>query len=164
MKLKGIIFEDFVNYKKPCMTLEFPYCNNFKCGKDICQNSNLADYPPIETSAEELVERYINNPITNAVCFQGLEPFDTFNDLMDFVFILRNCYNCHDDIVIYTGYEEHEIKDYLKKLKNYDKIIIKFGRYLPNKDSRYDKLLGVQLASKNQYAKTIEEIEIDENN
>ena len=31
MILKGIIDEDFVNYKVPCMVLEFPYCD-FKCG------------------------------------------------------------------------------------------------------------------------------------
>lgn len=48
IKLKGIIFEDFVNYKKPCMTLMFPKCN-FKCDKEngtiLCQNKGLAAVP-----------------------------------------------------------------------------------------------------------------------
>ena len=33
MKIKGLISEDFVNYKKPAMTIMFPYCT-FKCGTD----------------------------------------------------------------------------------------------------------------------------------
>ena len=31
--VKGIIFEDFVNYKKPSMVIEMPYCD-FKCDKE----------------------------------------------------------------------------------------------------------------------------------
>ena len=48
IELKGVIFEDFVNYKKPCMTLMFPKCN-FKCEREceeaFCQNSELAAVP-----------------------------------------------------------------------------------------------------------------------
>ena len=33
MKIKGLMTEDFVNYKKVSMTIIFPYCT-FKCGKD----------------------------------------------------------------------------------------------------------------------------------
>ena len=40
-------------------------------------------------------------------------------------------------------------------LKNYDNIIIKYGRYIPNQPSRYDSILGVTLASDNQYAERI---------
>ena len=32
MIIKGLIDEDFINYKKPSMVIEFPYCN-FKCDK-----------------------------------------------------------------------------------------------------------------------------------
>jgi len=32
-------------------------------------------------------------------------------------------------------------------------IIVKFGRYRPNQEKHYDKILGVFLASDNQYAK-----------
>ena len=75
--LKGVISEDFVNYKEPCMTIMFPKCS-FKCGKDLCQNAELALTDDIEVSIDYLVDSYISNPITNAVCFQGLEPFDSF--------------------------------------------------------------------------------------
>ena len=37
-------------------------------------------------------------------------------------------------------------------LSYFDNIIIKFGRYIPNKQSHYDNILGVNLASDNQYA------------
>ena len=27
LTVKGIIFEDFINYKKPCMVIEMPRCD-----------------------------------------------------------------------------------------------------------------------------------------
>ena len=152
MKIKGLITEDFVNYKKASMTIIFPYCT-FKCGKDYCQNSSLAKTPIIEISIDDLVNRYINNPITEAVVMQGLEPFDSWNDLKEFVQKLRE-YN-NDDIVIYTGYNKDEVSKYIKELSVYPNIIIKFGRYIPNQDGHYDDVLGVYLISNNQYAEKI---------
>ena len=152
MKIKGLITEDFVNYKKASMTIIFPYCT-FKCGKDYCQNSSLAKTPIIEISVDDLVNRYINNPITEAVVMQGLEPFDSWNDLKEFVQKLRE-YN-NDDIVIYTGYNKDEVSKYIEELSVYPNIIIKFGRYIPNQDGHYDDVLGVYLISNNQYAERI---------
>ena len=152
MKIKGLITEDFVNYKKASMTIIFPYCT-FKCGKDYCQNSSLAKTPIIEISIDDLVNRYINNPITEAVVMQGLEPFDSWNDLKEFVQKLRE-YN-NDDIVIYTGYNKDEVSKYIEELSVYPNIIIKFGRYIPNQDGHYDDVLGVYLISNNQYAERI---------
>jgi hypothetical protein len=34
-------------------------------------------------------------------------------------------------------------------------IIIKFGRFVPNKPHHIDEVLGIELASDNQYAKRI---------
>lgn len=152
MKIKGLITEDFVNYKKASMTIIFPYCT-FKCGKDYCQNSSLAKTPIIEISIDDLVNRYINNPITEAVVMQGLEPFDSWNDLKEFVQKLRE-YN-NDDIVIYTGYNKDEVIEYVKELSIYPNIIVKFGRYIPNQEKHYDDVLGVYLISNNQYAEKI---------
>ena len=152
MKIKGLITEDFVNYKKASMTIIFPYCT-FKCGKDYCQNSSLAKTPIIEISIDDLVNRYINNPITEAVVMQGLEPFDSWSDLKKFVKKIRE-YN-NDDIVIYTGYNKDEVIKYVKELSVYPNIIVKFGRYIPNQEKHFDDLLGVYLASNNQYAERI---------
>ena len=152
MKIKGLMTEDFVNYKKASMTIIFPYCT-FKCGKDYCQNSSLAKTPIIEISIDDLVNRYINNPITEAVVMQGLEPFDSWNDLKEFVQKLREYSN--DDIVIYTGYNKDEVIEYVKELSIYPNIIVKFGRYIPNQEKHFDDVLGVYLASDNQYAERI---------
>ena len=103
-----------------------------------------------------LIERYCRNAITSAVCFQGLEPFDSFTDLLSFITKFREKSN--DDIIIYTGYYQEEISDMLTYLKKYDNIIIKFGRYLTNQKSKFEQLLGVTLVSDNQYAKRIEDI------
>ena len=155
MKIIGLIDEDFVNYKEPCMVIEFPYCN-FKCDKEcgmqVCQNSTLATAKPIDISANKLVQRYINNPITKAICCQGLEPFDSWEDLLKCIASFRE--KTDDDIIIYTGYTEEEIAVQIAFLKNlYSNIIIKFGRFIPNQEGHFDEVLGVNLASDNQYAK-----------
>lgn len=154
MILKGVIFEDFVNYKKPSMVLQFPKCS-FKCGESVCQNSTLALSRDIECDITKLIKQYIDNPITEAIVMQGLEPFDSFGDVFDFISVLRDDFQCNDDVVIYTGYNEHEISSELLMLKEFRNIIIKFGRYVPDIDDAYDSLLGVRLASNNQYARRI---------
>ena len=157
MILKGLIEEDFCNYKKPTMTLMFPYCS-FKCdneaGIKICQNSELTLSPNIEIGYYDLLKRYEKNPITKGVVCSGLEPFDS-KELYDFINYFRK-FNS-DVIVIYTGYTEQEVKEKFSWifLPYYKNIIIKFGRFIPNDEFHYDEILGVQLASSNQYAKRI---------
>ena len=160
IKLKGIITEDFINYKVPCMTLEFPVCNfkcDKECGQQVCQNSSLVQMPTIDIDIDYLILSYINNPITEAICCQGLEPCDSLNELIQFLTILRETYKNQDDVVIYTGYTKEELKDknILTILNNFKPIIIKYGRYVPHQDSHYDPILHVQLASPNQYAEIL---------
>lgn len=153
--LKGIIDEDSVNYKKWSMTLAFPKCS-FKCdcdyGEPICQNSALVKQPDIQINIDKLCERYLSNKITHAIVCQGLEPFDSYNELYAFISTLRNKYNCKDDVVIYTGYKPEEIVMGTMQLKKFENIIIKFGRYIPDSEEVFDELLRVRLASSNQYA------------
>lgn len=158
MKVKGLIDEDFVNYKKPAMVIEFPYCTfkcDKECGQSVCQNSALAHEPNITINYDELLTRYINNPITKAIVMQGLEPFDSFSDVMNLILWLRVKYKCLDDIVIYTGYNKEEISWLIEYIKQYKNIIIKYGRYIPNQNPHFDSVLGVKLSSDNQYAEKI---------
>ena len=159
MRIKGIIFDDFVNYKVPCMTIEMPICKGFKCdrecGKSVCQNSLLASAPTLEYENTSIIQAYRDNPIAHAICFQGLEPFDTFDDLYDFISVFRELYLLTDDIIIYTGYNKDEVENQLNQLKQFSNIIIKFGRYIPDCEARYDPILGIKLASPNQYAERI---------
>ena len=156
MIVKGIIFEDFVNYKKPSMFIGFPKCN-WKCEKDcgekMCQNKELALSPDIEISYQEIVDRYMQNSITKAIVWGGLEPFDSWEDLKRLISLLRTKTN--DDIIIYTGYNEDEISNMLKYLRCYRNIIVKFGRFVPNQEPHYDDILGINLASPNQYSERI---------
>lgn len=153
--LKGIIDEDFVNYKVPSMTLMFPKCS-FKCevgDSNFCQNSSLANEENVNVLISDVYKRYIGNPITEAIVMQGLEPFDSWEELNSLIFHFRIHESCFDDIVIYTGYNEDEIDDkidYLRKM--YSNIIIKYGRYIPNQNPHFDEVLGVNLISDNQYA------------
>lgn len=153
MKVKGIIIEDFINYRKPSMTIMFPHCIGFKCGAEHCQNSPLSKSEDIEIDISDVIIKYLNNPITKAIVMQGLEPFDSWNDLIEFIDRFRK--SSDDDIVIYTGYYKEEIADKTALLSKYKNIIIKYGRYIPNQEKHYDKVLGVWLASNNQFAEKI---------
>ena len=161
MIIKGLIDEDFVNYKKPSMFIITSKCSfkcDKECGKPVCQNSELAKAPVIDIEIGEVIERYLNNPITEAVVWGGLEPFDSFLYLFEFIQEFRK--RSKDDIVIYTGYYPEEIIGKLFKLQVFDgrdNIIIKFGRFMPDKPHRYDELLGVELASDNQFSKRLED-------
>ena len=158
MQIKGIIDEDFVNYKLPSMHICTCYCD-FKCdresGVSCCQNSSLATLPAICVPDDTIIRRYLSNPITKAICFAGLEPFDQFLELYGFIRKLRLDYHCDDAVVIYTGYNEDEITTYLNELQEFQNIIVKFGRFVPNLEKRYDDVLGIWLASGNQYAREI---------
>lgn len=156
--LKGVIEEDTVNYKKISMVLEFPKCSfkcDKECGSQVCQNSPLASAPDITIDIQYLIDKYLNNPITEAVVCQGLEPMDSWDDLLEFIFVLREVKKCDDDVVIYTGYNKDEIIDKVESLCRFDHIIIKYGRYVSNQESHYDEILGVTLASDNQYAERV---------
>lgn len=169
MIVKNVIVEDFIQYRKPSMFIAMPRCSfkcDKECGKPVCQNSELATAPDVEIRAIELANRFYDNPITEAVCIGGLEPFDTFEEMMDFLYTLCEIGvdNCLPpvDIVIYTGYYPNEIKEKLDRMKNLfpygNTIIIKFGRFIPDRPSKFDELLGVSLASDNQFAMRLEDV------
>ena len=156
--IKEIRDEDFTSYKKPSMVIGFPHCSwkcEKMCGMRVCQNGALAAAPDRIIGVKTIVNRYVNNPITSAIIMAGLEPFDSEEDLMFIITYLRVA--TQDDIVIYTGYTKEEIQDreIYKYLLNAKNIIINFGRFIPNQQPHYDSLLGIRLASDNQYAERI---------
>ena len=157
--IKGIIFEDFVNYKKCSMTIAMPHCSfkcDKECGKPVCQNSKIANDPNITVSIDKIIRQYLNNPISHSIVFQGLEPMDSWEELKEFLFTLRIHNACLDDVVIYTGYNKDEIIDKIEEIRPlYSNIIFKYGRYIPDQEPHYDEILGVKLASDNQYAEII---------
>ena len=167
MLIKNLIDEDFCQYKKPSMFIGMPKCSfkcDKECGEPVCQNSELAAAPSIDMNPVEIATRFYNNPISEAIVFGGLEPFDSLLDMCELLSILYALYNSSSnikeapDIVIYTGYYPDEIKDKLDVLRIYKgmNIIIKFGRFIPNKPHRFDEVLGVELASDNQWGEKLQ--------
>jgi len=156
MKLKGLNEYDICNYKEPSMFLIFPYCT-FKCDKEngfkICQNSALAREKEIEIKDLDLIHRYMANPLTHAIVCGGLEPLDSWEELWSFICVFRAF--SKDPVIIYTGYKEEEVQDKIEFLSQVNNIIVKFGRFIPNSPHIFDTVLGVELASNNQYAKYI---------
>ena len=159
IKLIGILFEDFINYKVPSMTLAFPYCS-MKCNKEygecICQNNELCISKNIkEFDIDSIILHYTKNDITKAFVFMGMEPLDSFDEVIGLIDQIRKVYDIKDDIIIYTGYNKDEIEDKIEMLRQYSNIIIKFGRYIPDQEKHYDSILGINLASDNQYSEKI---------
>lgn len=158
MILKGITDEDFVNYKVPSMFISTAVCSfkcDAECGRPVCQNGELAKLDSILTDDDYLIRRYLNNPISKAIVFGGLEPFDQWDELFRFLQRLRMQYGCVDQVVIYTGYTREEIDGELRFLMTMPNIIVKFGRFVPDQEPHFDPILGVNLASDNQYAEQI---------
>ena len=77
-----------------------------------------------------------------------------FDDIYNLIAYFRS-QGDESDFIIYTGYNEDEVSPKISKLGPLKNIIVKFGRYIPNQKSHYDEILGVNLASDNQYAKII---------
>ena len=161
MRVRGIVFEDFVNYKKPSMFLvtcacDWKCCSEAGISHDVCQNAPLIKSEIREFSDETIYKAYINNNISRAVVIGGLEPMLQINEVIGLIRKFRDCGRT-DDIVVYTGYTEQECKDngWLDALSGFENIIVKFGRYIPNQQPHFDPVLGVNLASDNQYAKVI---------
>lgn len=152
MKIKNLVEEDFTNYKVCSMFIGFPTCT-FKCEKDcgkrLCQNSSLAQAPTLEISCKTIVDKYMSNPISRAIVCGGLEPFDSYADLKELLTLFREI--TQDDFVIYTGYTEEELVNEVHELSSFKNVVIKFGRFVPDQQKHYDAVLGVELASNNQY-------------
>lgn len=154
MKIKFLVEEDFVNYKKPSMFVGFPKCTwkcEQECGKKgICQNGALANAPTFDISYEEIINRYISNPISKAIVFGGLEPMDSWDDVYTLIQKFRK--QTQDDIIIYTGYRLDELTDEIAAIRTFFKnVYLKCGRFIPDQKPHFDKVLGVNLASDNQY-------------
>ena len=162
MLITGITDEDFVNFKIPSMFISTATCSfkcDKECGKQVCQNSELAKVKPIFVADDEIIDRYVQNPITHAIVFGGLEPFDQMCSMFALITRLRER-GCDDDVVIYTGYNKEEVQDKLAPFfwpnrVPHKNLIIKWGRFIPDQKPQFDEVLGVKLASDNQYAERI---------
>ena len=160
MRIKTIIDEDFVNYKRASMFIGTVSCSGKCCIEadiplSICQNFEWQSAPIKEVSNHHIIGRYLANRMTSAIVFGGLEPFEQTEELINFIRDLRDHFGVCDPVVIYTGYYPEEITEALFALAEWDNIIVKFGRYKPNCKPRYDQLLGVWLASDNQFASVL---------
>lgn len=159
MRVKDILPEDFINYKLPSMFISTCFCD-YKCCLEqnldigVCQNTPLAQSDNIDIPDQTIYEQFINNPITKAVVIGGLEPIKQIDELVELIDLFRGQKaNC--PFVIYTGYNKEEITQELDRLKPYGNIVMKYGRYIPNHLPHFDPILGVELASDNQYGEVL---------
>ena len=160
MRLKTLEDENFTNFKDVTMTIGTISCNGKCCIEAdipicVCLNDSWRAAPVMDIPNVTLCNRYLSNPMTKGIVFAGLEPFEQYEEVKGFINTLRNEMRCNDPVIIYTGYYKDEIQKQVEELSQFENIIIKFGRYIPNMESRYDEVLGVTLASNNQYAERI---------
>jgi pyruvate-formate lyase-activating enzyme len=160
MRVKYIIDEDFVNYREASMAIGTASCGGKCCIEmglplHICHNYKLREQSGISIPDEFICKRYLRNKLTNAVVFGGLEPFEQTEEVIGVIRMLREECGCMDDVVIYTGYNKDEVEKEVGILRQFPNIIVKFGRYIRDIRPRFDRVLGVMLASENQYAERI---------
>ena len=156
MKIKGIEQENFNHYKLCSMVVIFPSCD-WKCKKTECHNSKMALLPNREVTYEEIYNEYQDNPLSGALVLAGLEPLmeSSIEDVIGLVNFFREKRKNNDPIVIYTGYNKEEVSGIIQRLSIYQNIIMKFGRYENGHRPHIDKILGISLASPNQYGEKI---------
>lgn len=159
MIVKLVKQDDFVQYKKPCVVVCFPNCT-WKCCTEagiptsVCQNQEMCGLKDIDITPEDVYNLYKESLFAESICCSGLEPMLQFDDVLSLLKYFRE-HDCDADFVIYTGYYRNEIEDKIEQLAKYKNVIVKFGRYVPNQEKHYDEVLGVWLASDNQYAERI---------
>ncbi|WP_243282615.1 4Fe-4S cluster-binding domain-containing protein [Flavonifractor plautii] len=159
MRVKGIIEEDFANYKVPSMFINTCFCD-FKCCTEldmdigVCQNAPLAQSPIKEISDDVIYKHFESNPITKAVVVGGMEPMMQIDEIISLISLFRQNGDW-STFVVYTGYYPQEIENELALLRPLGNIVVKFGRFIPNKPSRHDYVLGINLSSDNQFADRI---------
>ncbi len=159
MRIKNLMVEDFVNYKRPSLFIGTCFCD-WKCCTEqnldvgVCQNTPLAKHPTLDVENEVIYELFTWDGITEAVVIGGLEPMLQIDEVVSLIEHFRDKgQTC--PFVIYTGYYPHEIESQLESLRRFRNIIVKYGRYIPDDEERYDEVLGVVLASSNQYAEVL---------
>ena len=159
MRIKNLMVEDFVNYKRPSLLIGTCFCD-WKCCNEqnldvgVCQNTPLAKHPTLEVENEVIYELFTWDGITEAVVIGGLEPMLQIDEVVSLIEHFRDKgQTC--PFVIYTGYYPHEIETQLDSLRRFRNIIVKYGRYIPDDEERCDEVLGVVLASSNQYAEVL---------
>lgn len=159
MRVKAIETERYQDYKLPSLFIASCFCN-FKCCTELgidaggCQNSPLANFPIKRIPDETIYMLYVSNPITKAVVIGGMEPLVQIDEVEKLIKVFRT----HGDdspFVIYTGYYPEEIEDELSRLRRFTNIVVKFGRFIPDRPHRFDDVLGVELSSDNQFAQQI---------
>lgn len=150
--------DDTTDYKETSLLLVFPKCSG-KCNG--CQNWQLFNIKNIRTyKIKSIIELYNSLNTHKSIVCAGLEPFDSFDELLLLISKIVRLEKSVD-FIIYTGYNKEEIDSKIKLLletfilnvKNrQSKIIIKYGRYDKTKNKKwYSKVLGVGLATSNQY-------------
>lgn len=160
--------DDISDYKYTSMLLVFPKCSG-KCKN--CQNGNLQNRDKskdIHIPAKSIINHYNRLKTHTAIVCAGLEPFDSLYDLQDvFREFVISSNKRKSDFVIYTGYTQEEVEIVVNLLKNIlftnekgmKRLIIKFGRYDETKTNNtddIDPILGIHLATSNQYVVSYE--------
>jgi organic radical activating enzyme len=167
MLVRKIIRDDNVNYKRTALFVGIGDCD-WKCCKEagmnasMCQNSELAKVSAWKMTANECLDVVVHRKsFEQSVVIGGLEPFRDMNSLLELCrAVSSRCEFVDWDVVIYTGYYYNEIVEEVELIKESvgnHRLIIKFGRYDPALPPVKDSILGVELASSNQYAKIIKD-------
>lgn len=159
IEIFDIIDNDFINYSEATFNILAGISCTFKCCPDnptICHNNPLCKKEKIKCDIFKIIDRFNSQNICKTITFQGLECLDNLKQILWFIYHFRKTNN--NTIIIWTGYTKDECEDLIYLIKEkmkWENIIIKFGRYVPNQQPHYDEVLGVNLASDNQYAERI---------
>ena len=169
MKVLEIKPNDFANFHDPwghsSLFVGMGWCD-WKCCKEagvdvsICQNYELQNSGFSKNiPARDLLSRYLGE--STSVVLGGLEPLNDMEGVLELASEFAELAegwprDVRAAFVVYTGYTREEchgkIDAVARSLGWRPTLIVKYGRFVPNGNGRFDPVLGVTLASDNQYA------------
>ena len=151
--IKSVLSESFADYKKCSMLICGCTCT-WKCREKSLPKFKISFITNYRSRCWKNCWRIYEKFTYICYCIpDGLEWFDQYLELLECVDAFRE--KTLDDIIIYTGYNKNEIEEKIILLKKYSNIIIKYGRFIPGQQPHFDEVLGVNLASDNQYAEKL---------
>lgn len=153
IRLKDAV-EVFQDYKKSALLFSTCYCDWKCCHEagvdiDICQNQKVSQQREVTLPFESILKK-VNQSFTDAVIFGGLEPILQADEVVQCIEYLRK-HGVKKDIVVYTGYYLEEIDPETLAYLALNDCILKCGRFIPDRKPKFDAVLGITLASDNQY-------------
>jgi len=117
-----------------------------------CFHDNLKDGDYLVSTAEEIIKEIEDYKFSEGIILGGLEWTEQYDELLE----LLHCATISGlKVILYTHYDDEELRVKFPEIYRYKGIYIKYGEYQRGNHTPGYSSYGVPLASDNQYIEQI---------